>query len=301
MTLNSAHLIVNPVAGQTAAPFDEFSQFMQAVNADTCLHITTPEFGAPYYAQKARDNGADLVIAYGGDGTVMEVVNTLHGSDIPVGIVAGGTANVIAHELGIPLNAKQALDFIAQDNCEIQWLDAGKTENFYFLLRMGIGWEAELSQRPTTETKEQWGTLAYAQAALQALIDLDPVTYTLTLDGEEVVVDRINCSICNIGNVGLYDIGISIDIKPDDGYLDVMVLQNKNLQGALDIAQNVLSTALPMQLEERLVRHRAKKITIHPSDSQRVSHDGEAVRPDFPLEVECVPHYAKVLRPIKES
>lgn len=297
MPFKNVHIIINPISGRNPPPYPEFADFMQEIGCEATLYITTLQFGADYYAEKATNAGADLVITYGGDGTVMTVANTLHNTDIPLGVVPGGTANIIAHELNVPINPKQALQFIAEEDFVMQWLDAGKVGDKHFLLRMGIGWEAELSQRPEREAKALWGTLAYAQAALEALGDLNPVTYHLTLDDEQVDVEGINCSICNIGNVGLYNVGISMDIKPDDSYLDVLILQNKDLQGALDIAQNVLASSLPLELEEQLVRYRAKRITVEPSQAQRVSTDGEAVDPTFPITVECVPQYARFLKP----
>lgn len=296
------HFVINPVSGASPAPFHEFGQAMAEAECKTTMHLTKASHSATDCVQDALSAGADLVVAYGGDGTIMEVANALHGKNIPMAIVPGGTANVIAHELNIPQNPKQALDLIFKQEHELRWIDAGLVNGQHFLLRMSIGWEAELSQRPSREEKSTWGTLAYTRAALEALSDLEPVTYQITLDDDSTEeVTGINCSICNIGNVGLYGINIGIGIVPDDDYLNVLILQSQNIQAMLDIVQNLLASSSSLDVEERLLHYKAKKITVSPSQTQRMSYDGEVLEADFPISVSCVPHYISILTPKAEE
>lgn len=292
------HLIVNPVAGMDDAPFDIIGRFMVESECKTTMHVTKVTHSASDCVVDALVGQPDLIVVYGGDGTVMEVANSLHEHNIPLAILAGGTANVIAHELNIPINTEQALDLIFNQDTEFISLDAGKVHEKYFLLRLSMGWEAELSRRPTIEAKSTWGTLAYTQAALQALNDLEPVSYELTFeDNTTEIITGINCSICNIGNVGLYGINIGEGISPNDGLLNVLILQNNSIQAMLDITQNLLASSLPLEIEERLPHYKAKKITVFPSSKQRLSLDGEAFDTPFPITVDCVPDYISILTP----
>lgn len=296
---SNVHFIINPVSGNNDAPFALIGQYMAEADCQTTLHVTTLNHSAQDYANMAIASKADLVIAYGGDGTVMEIANCLHGHNIPLAILAGGTANVVAHELNIPVEPEEALDLIFNQPNELKWVDAGQINDTHFLLRFSIGWEAELSQRPTTEDKSKWGTLAYTKAALEALNDLQPVTYTITLDDDTVEeITGINCSICNIGNVGFYGANIGKGIVNDDGLLNVLILENKRVRAIVDLTQNLLSNALDeADVEEKLPHYKAKKITIAPSEPQRMSQDGEAFDNDFPITVECVPEYIQFLVP----
>ena len=263
---SNVHFIVNPVSGSGGASFDLIGQYMAEATCKTTLHLTKVSHSATDCVQDALASNPDLIVAYGGDGTVMEVANCLHGHDIPLAIVAGGTANVVAHELNIPVNTKDALDFIFNGDHEETWIDAGRIADEHFLLRFSVGWEAELSQRPSTEDKSKWGSLAYTKAALQAFNDLDPVTYKITLDDDTVEeIIGINCSICNMGNTGIYGINIGSGIFPDDGLLNILILQNKNIQAMLDLAQNVLASSFELNLEENLPHFKAKKLEILPS------------------------------------
>ena len=299
---SNVHFIVNPVSGTNGAPFDVIGQFMGQAECKTTMHVTKLTHSATDCVADALTDNADLVVVYGGDGSVMEVANCLHEHEIPLAILAGGTANVIAHELNIPINTQQALEIIFNQENELTSLDAGKVNDKHFLLRFSMGWEAELSLRPTTEAKSNWGTLAYTQSALQALSDTEPVTYELTFDdGTVESVAGINCSICNIGNIGLYGMSIGLGISPHDGLLNVLILQNTNIQAMLDITQNVLAGSLPLDIEERLPHYQAKKITISPSNTQRLSIDGEAFEGAFPITVECVENYISILTPKLEQ
>lgn len=295
---NNIHFIVNPVSGSQSAPFNLFGEFMSQSDAKTTLHVTKLHHSASDCVQDALSDEANLIVAYGGDGTITEVAVALHGHNVPMAIVPGGTANVIAHELDIPQNPQEALELIFHEEHEQHWLDAGRVNETHFLLRLSIGWEAELSQRPSVEDKSSWGILAYTQSALQALQDLDPIRYRLTLDDDRVEeVQGINCSICNIGNVGLYGVNIGMGISPHDGLLNVLILQNKNVQGVFDITQNVLASTLPLDLEERLLHFKAKKITVMPSEPQRMSYDGEVFEDTFPITIEVVSQYISIIVP----
>lgn len=298
-TFKNIHLIINPASGNANPPFEAFTHFSNTVDANVFFHVTQAHYSGDKHAQDAIEAGADLIIAYGGDGTVMEVTCAIEGHDVPIAVMVGGTASIIANELGIPENPQEALQYILDGNYEKLTLDAGKVNDAHFLLRLGIGWEAELSQRPDTEEKSRWGTLAYTKSALAALMDLDATEYKLTLDNdEEITVEGINCSICNIGNVGIPNITIDKDIKPNDGILDVVILQNKHIQGILDIVSNLAANTFPnIEIEEQLAHYQAKSITVELSESQRISCDGEAVEWDFPLTIDCVPDYATFLKP----
>lgn len=298
LTSENIHFVLNPVSGTGDLPLDVILEVIKSIDCATTIHITSVEHGAEACTQDAIHAGADLIVAYGGDGTLMEVANTIHPHTIPMAILPGGTANVIAHELNIPQNTQQALDLIFNDDNQIKSIDAGKIGEQYFLLRVSMGWEAELSLRPTVEEKSTWRTLAYTHAALQAIQDLELVTYHIVLDDDtEEYVTGINCSICNIGNVGLYGVKIGIDVVPDDGLLNVFILENKNIQAVLDITQNLLASSLPFNMEERLVHYKAKKIIVSPDYPQRMSYDGELYENPFPISVECVPNYISILTP----
>ncbi len=123
-------------------------------------------------AQAAAQEGYDLVVACGGDGTINEVVNGLAGSPTALGVIPGGTANVWAKEVGIPRDPLKAIAIAAQG--ESRRIDLGRAMgratgpgglgmkgDRHFLLMAGLGFDGHVIHRLAPAAKERWGALAY--------------------------------------------------------------------------------------------------------------------------------------------
>lgn len=110
----TAHLIFNPVSGQGDAEAElAYLQSQFAPVFDLVVYETSPERGAGLLAKQSLQQGADLVIVSGGDGTINAVAGSLMETAIPVGIVPRGTANAVASALGIPTDLQSA--------CQVIW------------------------------------------------------------------------------------------------------------------------------------------------------------------------------------
>ncbi len=110
--------------------------------------LQTQEPGdASRLAREAVVEGFDLVAAVGGDGTVNETINGLAGSDMPLAIIPTGTVNVLAMELGIPLEPPTPSAFSQQGT--VSWIDLGLAGDRYFGLMAGWGWTPPSSPRST--------------------------------------------------------------------------------------------------------------------------------------------------------
>ena len=100
----NVRVILNPSAGSKNPPLRIFNNLFQKANIDWDLVITKERCDGICLADQAIHDGVDIVAAYGGDGTVMEVASGLQGSGIPMAILPGGTGNILSVELGIPQN-----------------------------------------------------------------------------------------------------------------------------------------------------------------------------------------------------
>ncbi|MDQ4076104.1 MAG: NAD(+)/NADH kinase, partial [Chloroflexota bacterium] len=181
------HVIINPAAGQNRPVLGILNSVFHPAGIDWDVSITHKAGDARRYAQEAVEASVDIVATYGGDGTVMEAASGLLGSDVPLAIFPGGTANVMSVELGISNDLAEAGALICGDDCEVVAVDMGQTgKGDYFILRVGIGLEAQMVEGADRNLKNRVGSLAYALSALNAL--RDPVTshYQMTIDGEEL-------------------------------------------------------------------------------------------------------------------
>lgn len=133
---------------------------------------TTGPGAATDMAREALENGADLLLAAGGDGTINEVVNGMAGSYVPLGILPGGTANVLAVELGLGSRMERAarrLPDYVPERIALGRLHAEGTPPRYFLSMAGAGLDAQVVTRVSPGMKAAVGKGAYWFAGFSQL------------------------------------------------------------------------------------------------------------------------------------
>jgi YegS/Rv2252/BmrU family lipid kinase len=198
---------------------------------------TTPEDPGGGQARAAVAAGVDLVLACGGDGTVTACGAGLAGSGTPMGIVPAGTGNLLARNLGLPLDARAALRVaLAGVN---RGLDVGVANGRPFLVMAGLGLDARMLGSTSEPLKKRLGWAAYAVAGVRHLRDR-PMRVTLRADGGPP--ERRRASAVIAGNVGRLQAGLTLlpGAAPDDGLLDVVVLTASDWAGWLGVAARVM-------------------------------------------------------------
>lgn len=177
-------------------------------------------------ARKALEAGADVVVAWGGDGTVRAVADVLKGTDTPLAIVPAGTGNLLCRNLGIPLGDVDAALRIAVDGDERRidvgqfTLDDGRTETF--LVIAGVGFDAHVMDETNEAVKKRIGWIAYVGGVARAMFRRG--FRVLRPDGK--IVRAGSVMVCNCGILG-GGLTIAPDASPDDGLLDLVILAPK--------------------------------------------------------------------------
>ncbi len=287
------HIVINPAAGRDLPILGPLNSVLQKVGADWDVSVTKQAGDAYRQARAAVAAGVDVVAAYGGDGTVMEVASALVGSGVPLAILPGGTANVMSLELGIPPALVDACALIYSDQHTLRPVDMGQIGEKYFLLRTGAGVEAEMVINADRETKNRFGSLAYLLSALQALTEPPVVHYSLNLDGLQVETQGITCVITNAGNVGLPGLSLAPTINISDGLLDVLIIPRADLGTLVSVGANALIGAE----NARTLQHwQAQEITVTTDPPQAVQVDGEAYG-QTPIHLKVVPQAIHVIVP----
>jgi len=285
------HVIVNPVSGPEPVPVDEMKRKLEESGAVHKVEETRPDVKPAELAKRAVEEGADLVIAAGGDGTVLQVAEGLVESGIPLGVIPEGTANVFATELGIPADSMQALEMLLEDGYEIRKVDVGVVGGQHFLLRVGIGLEAAMTVMTDPELKRRYGFWAYLWTVIEQSKRMKHTHYDLTMDGKNKTVKGITCVICNSGNLGLPGVQLAPEIDPSDGYLNVIVIKQAKLR---TIGSLLYHAVEGMFSSEEINGERmcytfysspAKEVVVTPWPSQIAARDGEKIESGFPLTV----------------
>jgi len=180
----------------------------------------------------------DAVFVLGGDGTVMEVAGALAGTDVRVGVLAGGTGNLLARALGIPLSMSDAVAaLVAGDEVLIDLgrFDSGRR----FAIAAGVGIDATMIAETPDWLKRRLGVLAYtimgSRAALRAVLRREFFRARFTVDDTIHEREAAAVMIANFGAVLGDRIMLGPEIRMDDGLLDGCIFSPRTLADALRI------------------------------------------------------------------
>jgi YegS/Rv2252/BmrU family lipid kinase len=296
----SARLIFNPVAGQ-GNPEQELQQ-IQALLSDLDLEVcfTTEEIGPDQLAAEAVDKGFDMLIASGGDGTLSAAAAALMRSQIPLGVIARGTANAFANALGIPTTIEAACQTILEGNT--QAIDIAFCNNLPMVLLAGIGFEAETVALATREAKNRFGILAYVLAGLRQLSHLEHFEAEIETDDKIISVTAAALTIANAAPATSVLAQGPAGLIVDDGLLDLTIIAPSNRTSAIAATYHLLQSALSGNPSDRndIGYLRSKRFRITTDPVQKVVLDGEIIG-TTPIDVECVPAGLTVFMPATEE
>jgi len=284
-------VVINPASGRPQPILNTLNTVFHPLGIDWDVLITKESGDAERFARLAAASGVDVVAAYGGDGTVMEAARGLFGTDTPLAILPGGTANLMSVELGIPKSLAQAAAIAADPNSRVRRVDAGLFGGqTHFLLRVGLGFAARKVEIADRDLKDRYGIMAYSIGALKALGETKPANYRLTLDGHTYETEGFSCLVDNAGNIGFAGLGLK-SILVDDGLLDVIIVRDRRIRTVVAIGGGLGGA----ELNPEYVHHwQAREITIEADPPQPVQMDGELAG-DTPVSIQVAPGLVPIL------
>jgi len=185
----------------------------------------------------------DAIFALGGDGTVMEVAGAVAGSNTRVGVLAGGTGNLLARAMGIPLSVDRAVRSLIAG--EEQLVDLGRFDNGRRMaIAAGVGIDSEMVAETPGWLKRRLGILAYvlmgSRAALRAVLGGQYFNVRMTVDGVVHEREAATVMIANFGAVLGNRITLGPAIRTDDGLLDGCIFSPRSLLDAVRIMWRML-------------------------------------------------------------
>ncbi|WP_283629668.1 diacylglycerol kinase family protein [Shewanella baltica] len=314
-----AWIIANPVSG--GGKWQQYGEQIQdelKAYFDLTLKLTTENISANTFAKKARNSGADIIIACGGDGTVTEVASEIVNNDIALGIIPLGTTNALSHALFglgsklIPVS--QALDNIIQGH--YQAIDTARCNEQLVLLLVGIGFEQQMIESANRERKNALGQFAYLDGLWRAVNADITLTIQLSLDDAEPTTLTTHSLI--VANAAPFTSVLAQgDGEPNmtDGLLDITWLDSGDepKEQLLSLAELAIAGWVKEGNKDthskrpsapstatKLHHAHAKKVSISSQPKCKYVIDGEIFEP-ADLTIEVQPASLKVFVPYQET
>ncbi len=288
-------IIVNPTAGKDTGSHIglEATRLLRAAGHDLLDLSALDAEGALARAREAIGaRSIDALVVAGGDGMAHLGVNACAGTGVPLGIVAAGTGNDIARELGLPVrDAAKSVERIVEDR--VRHIDAGRLlsdgHERWFLGALAAGFDAVVNERANTW---RWpkGQMRYNLAIARELPGFRAIPYVLTIDGVRREVDAM---LVAVGNAPAYGGGMRIvpDAQFDDGLFDILILHKLSIPGFVRVFPKVFSGRHTTHPKVEIIQGRSVRIEA----TGIVSYaDGERFAA-LPVDLEVVPDALGVL------
>lgn len=286
--------IVNPKAGTNLQKHIRKSvdQFLDHRKFIYSIWHTEKAGHAAELARQAREEGYDIVVAVGGDGSINEVASELMHSETILGVIPAGSGNGLAMHLGYGRNIDRAVHKL--NTADVVTIDCGLLNGHPFINLAGIGFDGLVAKRMKGSN---WrGFLPYFLKSVEAGLSYNPKVCTIETEHRTITQ---KCFVITVANGPMYGYNFQIapDARLDDGLFSVVVFK--------DVPRWQYFAAIPSSLKGKIydaafVEHfEARHLKISCTGTNFVHVDGESVEMEGDLIFEMVPQALKVLTPSK--
>ncbi len=269
-------VILNPIAG-SGKKADAVGERLQAL-APERFHISQQAGDAERFAREAAEEGAELIVSAGGDGTLNEVVNGLAAArcKAALGLVPLGTGNDFARTIGIPTDIDAAIELVRGGQTRaIDLVRVTSDRLRYFVNVSSGGFSGVVDEKLTPEMKRTWGPLAYLRCAAAAFSELRGYITSVALDDSVPLEENLYNVVIANGRYVAGGIPIAPEADVSDGLLDVVLISER---GPADLAIVAAQIVLGKHLgSDAVVFRRAKKIAINSRPGMWFNVDGEMI------------------------
>ncbi len=288
--------IINPHSGHyRIIPMKYYIKRWVDSNNIQYYMVTTQYAGhAEKIARLSAKNGADIVVAVGGDGTVNEVGRGLIGTGTVMAILPCGSGNGLARHLGIPLDAVKAINIINRPN--IIDIDYGLINNHPFFCTCGVGFDAQVSMR-FAQGKSR-GLASYIEKTLREFLKYRNEKYQLITEEQTQAVDAFIVTCANADQWG-NNAYIAPTASIRDGMLDISVIPPFT---PIDIPLIVYQLFNRQIDQNKNIKYfKCRKLIIKRKKEGVAHFDGDPVMLGSVITVNIVPAGLKVVAPASIS
>ncbi|MGN1262423.1 MAG: diacylglycerol/lipid kinase family protein [Prevotella sp.] len=282
--------ILNPISGN-----HDKENFPKMIANTLDANIFDHEIKFTEYAGHAAEialqcvnDGIDIVVAVGGDGTVNEVARSLVHSDTALGIIPCGSGNGLARHLCLPMDIRKAMEII--NHCKIEALDYGVINNMPFFCTCGMGFDAFISLKFASSKKR--GPITYVENVLKEGLKYQPEIYEVE---DETGTKKYKAFLIACANASQYGNNAYIAPKATmtDGLMDVIVMEPFDVFDAPQISIDIFSKTLDKN--SKIKTFRAKRIHIHRNEPGAIHYDGDPIMTGTDIDVHIEERGIKII------
>lgn len=279
-----AVFVINLISGTSdkAAIPGLIDQYLDKTKFEYEIAITQYAGHASEIASKAKDDGVDVVVAVGGDGTVNEVARAIVHSNTALGIIPCGSGNGLARHLLLPLNVRKAIDVI--NRSEVRQLDYGIINGYHFFCTCGMGFDAFVSMKFAEAGKR--GPITYVENVLREGLKYKPETYTIEDESGTLQYKAFLISCANASQYG-NNAYIAPQASMSDGLMDVIIMEPFDVFEAPQISIEMFSKTLDKN--SKIKTFRTRHLHIHRDKPGVIHYDGDPVMTGADIDIELKP------------
>ncbi|MDR1200110.1 MAG: diacylglycerol kinase family lipid kinase [Tannerellaceae bacterium] len=284
--------IINPISGVGS------KRKIPKMIEDICEkegHLLTISFTeyighASELTKQAVEEGIDLIIAVGGDGTVNEIAQAMIHSEAALGIIPKGSGNGLARELHIPMDSKRALDMIVKRH--VITIDCCKANNRVFFTTCGVGFDAAVSQKFAREKKR--GSLTYVKNTIGEYLSYKPEIYELLIDNQTIREKAFLVACANASQYG-NNAYIAPHANIQDGKMDITILSPFTPLDIPPLAVQLFTKQI--ERSSKIKTLTASQVTIIRQKEGLMHLDGEPIMAESRIDISIIPKALKVITP----
>lgn len=284
--------IINPISGVFSKDrvISSIEANIDRTKFDYTIEFTERAGHAVEICNRKIEEGVQIIVAVGGDGSVNEIARTLMQKNVCLGIIPAGSGNGLAHHLKIPFSYRRAIDVINKG--KILKIDTGSINNVFFVSIAGIGFDGIVA-REYAKNKRR-GFFTYLKVVTEEYVNYRPRKYTIEINGETLKRKALLISFANSDQFG-YGASIAPSASVDDGLLDVIIMK-KPMMIELPILASLLYWK-KIDLSRQLEIIKAKEMVVKTRRKRWVNIDGEPIKMKKKLDVKIHPQSLNIIVP----
>lgn len=294
-------VVLNPVAGLTdpVVARQAITQYCEDQGWQCEIHETEKDEDLRKLVRDQQKQGADMIIAAGGDGTVSAVVSGMVNSKTPMGILPAGTGNALARDLAIPMDLQGALKLLGSEHAvrELDIMEVKDVEKKdFYVMNVSVGVTSQVMRKTGREEKRRFGFLAYIYNAIGTILHSDRHHFEIKVDDRAYRVGATEVMIANCKFMGLQPQMDGVEIDPNDGCLDLFIVRARSLRGYLNVFTRFVLRRKPNEDTNLRYLEVRSSLQIKSEVPLPVQADGEVIG-KTPVSVHLIPSALRVIAP----